>query len=130
MAPEPPVVRPKHAPDPLTVVQRFNAAFNRHDVDGIMALMTDDCVFENTRPAPDGTRVEGAAAVRECWRQLFANSPQARFEFTDMFAAGDRCVVRWTYHWVKPSGAGHVRGVDILRVRDGKVAEKLSYVKG
>jgi len=24
----------------------------------------------------------------------------------------------------------HIRGVDLFRVRDGKVAEKLSYVKG
>jgi ketosteroid isomerase-like protein len=116
--------------DPLTVVRRFNDAFNRHDVDGIMALMTDDCVFENTRPAPDGTRYVGQQAVRELWEQFFANSPQARFEFTDLFAAGDRCVVQFTYYWVKENGAGHVRGVDILRIRDGKVAEKLSYVKG
>ena len=116
--------------DPLAVVRRFNDAFNRHDVDAVMAVMTDDCVFESTRPAPDGARYEGSAAVRAFWEQFFANSPQARFEFTDMFAAGDRCVVRWTYHWVKATGAGHVRGVDVFRVRDGKVAEKLSYVKG
>ena len=116
--------------DPLSVVRRFGDAFNSHDLDAIMALMTDDCVFENTRPAPDGTRIEGQAAVRECWRQMFINSPQAHFEFTDVFACGDRCVARWTYQWVKAGQAGHVRGVDILRVRDGKVAEKLSYVKG
>ena len=116
--------------DTLTVVRRFNEAFNRHDVDGIMALMTADCVFENTRPAPDGTRYEGAAAVREFWVQFFTNSPKARFEFGDMFASGDRAVVRWTYHWVKDNGTGHVRGVDVFRVRDGKIAEKLSYVKG
>jgi hypothetical protein len=48
-----------------------------------------------------------------------------------MFAAGARCVVRWRYGWQGPDGApGHVRGVDVLRVRDGKVVEKLSYVKG
>jgi uncharacterized protein (TIGR02246 family) len=125
-----PVVCLNPGPEPLAVVRRFNDAFNRHDVDAVMALMTDDCVFENTRPAPDGTRHEGAAAVRAVWEQFFAQSPQARFEVTDMFAAGDRCVVRWTYHWVKPTGAGHVQGVDVFRVRDGKVAEKLSYVKG
>ena len=50
--------------DPLAVVRRFNDAFNHHDVNAIMALMTPDCVFENTRPAPDGTRYEGAAAIR------------------------------------------------------------------
>ncbi len=43
-----------------------------------------------------------------------------------MIVAGDRAVVRWRFDW----GSGHVRGVDVLKVRDGKVAEKLSYVKG
>jgi ketosteroid isomerase-like protein len=45
----------------LDVIRRFNEAFNRHDVDGLMALMTSDCVFDNTLPARDGERVEGAA---------------------------------------------------------------------
>lgn len=118
------------APDAFAVVRAFNDAFNSHDVDATMALMTEDCVFENTRPAPDGTRYEGQAAVRACWDQFFANSPQARFEFGDTFAAGSRCAVSWTYHWVKNGTAGHVRGVDLFRIRDGKIAEKLSYVKG
>jgi uncharacterized protein (TIGR02246 family) len=114
----------------LDVVSRFNEAFARHDVDGVMACMTADCVFENTRPAPDGTRIEGRDAVRAFWEQFFRNSPQARFETEDAFATGDRCVVQWVYHWVKDGKGGHVRGVDVFRVRDGKVAEKLSYVKG
>ena len=59
-----------------------------------------------------------------------ARSPEARFEAEETFAAGDRCVVRWVYHWVRDGQPGHVRGVDVFRVRDGKVAEKLSYVKG
>jgi ketosteroid isomerase-like protein len=111
-------------------VERFNAAFNRHDVDAIMECMTADCVFENTRPVPDGTRLVGQAAVRAYWEEFFARSPQARFETEELFAAADRCVVRWTYHWVRDGKTGHVRGVDVFRVRDGKVAEKCSYVKG
>ena len=66
--------------DTLTVVRRFNDAFNQHDVDAIMAQMTPDCCFENTRPSPNGTRYQGAAAVRAYWEQFFANSPKARFE--------------------------------------------------
>jgi ketosteroid isomerase-like protein len=114
----------------VEVVRRFNDAFNRHDVDAVMALMCDDCVFENTRPAPDGERVEGRQRVRAAWEQLFARSPQAHFDAEEVFGAGDRCVVRWVYSWVKDGQRGHVRGVDVLRVRDGRVAEKLSYVKG
>ncbi|MBM3926503.1 MAG: nuclear transport factor 2 family protein [SAR202 cluster bacterium] len=97
------------------VIERFNEAFNRHDVDGVMALMTEDCVFESTNPPPDGPRYEGQEEVRAFWEKFFKSSPDARFETEEMFAAGDRCVVRW---------------VDVFRVGDGKVAEKLSYVKG
>jgi ketosteroid isomerase-like protein len=114
----------------LDVVRQFTEAFNRHDVDAVMALMTQDCVFENTRPAPDGERVEGQHAVRACWERFFARSPHARFEAEEVFAAGDRCVVRWVYHWVREGVPGHVRGVDVFRVCHGRVAEKLSYVKG
>jgi hypothetical protein len=39
-------------------------------------------------------------------------------------------VVRWVYHWVRDGVPGHVRGVDVFLLRDGKVAEKRSYVKG
>jgi len=114
----------------LAVIHRFNDAFNRHDVDAVMELMTDDCIFDNTRPPPDGERIVGQTAVRAFWAKFFRRSPDARFDTEEIFAAGDRCVVRWTYHWVKDGKPGHVRGVDIFRVRDGKVAEKLSYVKG
>ena len=95
-----------------------------------MACMTSDCIFENTRPAPDGTTLVGDAAVRAYWEEFFTRSLQARFETEEMFATGDRCVVRWVYHWVREGKASHVRGVDVFRVRDGKVAEKCSYVKG
>ena len=116
--------------DALEVVQHFNDAFNRHDVDAVMALMTSDCSFENTRPAPEGERLEGHARIRAFWEQFFARSPQAHFDTEEIFAAGDRCVVRWVYSWVREGKRGHVRGVDVFRVRDGQVAEKLSYVKG
>jgi ketosteroid isomerase-like protein len=113
------------------VIERFNAAFARHDVDAVMALMTDDCVFENTWPAPDGTRYEGQAAVRAFWERFFRESPQAVVTAEDLFVAGDRGTVRWVYRWGgSGSSGGYVRGVDVFRVRDGKVAEKLSYVKG
>jgi ketosteroid isomerase-like protein len=116
-----------HTPDTLAVVERFGDAFNQHDVNAIMALMTDDCRFENTSPAPDGAPYIGQAAVRGFWQQFFADAPQAHFDWEETIACGDRAVVRWTYHW---SADGYIRGVDVMRVREGKVAEKLSYVKG
>jgi ketosteroid isomerase-like protein len=109
----------------------FIAAFGRGDVDAIMALMTDDCVFEATGPAPDGLRHEGAADVRSVWESLFTETGSPAFTAEESFVAGDRGVLRWRFDWVAPDGSpGHVRGVDVVRLRDGKVCEKLSYVKG
>jgi hypothetical protein len=64
--------------------------------------------------------------VRAAWETLFATTPQGAFSSEEIFAAGDRVVVRWRYSW----GDGHVRGIDVFTVRDGLVAEKLAYVKG
>jgi ketosteroid isomerase-like protein len=115
----------------IAAIDRFNVAFNKHDVPAIMAAMTDDCVFESTGPQPDGIRFEGQEAVRKVWEEFFGSSPSATFETEDMFAVGDRCTVRWLYRWVDGDGKdGHIRGVDVFRVRDGKVSEKLAYVKG
>lgn len=114
----------------LAAIEKFNAAFNRHDVDAVMDAMTEDCLFENTAPPPDGSRFSGAAAVRAYWEKFFTANPDAVFEAEEMFAAGDRCVVRWVYRKTKDGKPWHLRGVDVFRVKEGKVAEKLSYVKG
>jgi steroid delta-isomerase-like uncharacterized protein len=114
-----------------TLIQQFHDALNRHDINSMMSLMTDDCLFENTFPAPDGTRYTGQEAVRGFWHEFFTSSPQAYIEVEEIFALGERGVIRWRYAWVDAQGKeGHVRGVDIFRVRDGKISEKLSYVKG
>jgi ketosteroid isomerase-like protein len=110
----------------LDLVRRFNEAFNQHDVEGVMQLMTDDVVFENT----SGGRFEGQVAVRGLLTRAFELMAKGRFAAEGVFAAGDRCLVQWTYTFnsEKPDG-GHVRGVDIFRLRQGLVAEKFSYVK-
>jgi uncharacterized protein (TIGR02246 family) len=115
----------------LALVERFNEAFNRHDVDALMALMTKDCVFENTYPAPDGARHRGQQAVRQTFDDFFGTSPQARIDAEKIISMGDYVVVLWIYHWVDPvDGPGHVRGIDLFQIREHKIAEKLSYVKG
>jgi ketosteroid isomerase-like protein len=111
--------------EPVEVVEVFGEAWANHDLDAALNLVTDDCVFDATGPAPDGTRHAGRAAVRKAWEEIFSDA-DSQFEPEETFAAGDRVVQLWRYDWE----GGHVRGVDVFRVRDGKVAEKLAYVKG
>ncbi len=54
-------------------IDRFNQAFYRHDTDAAAALLTDDTVFEDTSPAPDGRRIEGKVS----WQSSGANGSHA-----------------------------------------------------
>jgi ketosteroid isomerase-like protein len=110
---------------PLEVVVAFGETWANHDLDGAVALITEDCVFDNTDPAPDGTRYVGRDAIRSAWAPIFDDAT-SRFEAEETFGVDDRVIQLWRYSW----SDGHVRGVDVMRVRDGQVAEKLSYVKG
>ena len=110
---------------PLAVVDAFGEAWGAHNLEATLALITDDCIFESTGPAPDGVRHTGIDAIRAAWRDIFDDAGSL-FEAEETIVAGDRVVQRWRYTW----DGGHVRGVDVFKVRDGKVAEKFSYVKG
>jgi ketosteroid isomerase-like protein len=111
--------------EPTEVVEAFGNAWADHDLDTALEFVTDDCVFDATGPAPDGTRHVGRDAIRLAWEAIVSDL-SSRFEPEETFAAGDRVVQLWRYSW----DGGHVRGVDVFRVHEGRVAEKLSYVKG
>jgi ketosteroid isomerase-like protein len=110
---------------PVEVVEAFGAFWASHDLDRALAMVTDDCVFDATGPAPDGARSVGPGEIRKAWEAIFAD-PASLFEVEETFGAGDRVVQRWRYSW----DGGHVRGVDLFKVRGEQIAEKLSYVKG
>jgi ketosteroid isomerase-like protein len=114
----------------IEVIRKLEEAINGRNVDAVMALSTDDVVWETTTP-PDGERHVGQAAVRAGLEGFFRSSPQATFETEEIVALGDRAFMTWRYRWVDGAGqSGHVRGVDVVRVRDGKLAEMVAYVKG
>ncbi|HMC41670.1 MAG TPA: nuclear transport factor 2 family protein [Acidimicrobiales bacterium] len=107
------------------IVEAFGEAWNSHDLEAALAMTTEDCVFESTGPAPDGERHVGREAVRAAWEPVFED-PTSHFDVEDRIVAGGTVVQRWRYDW----GAGHIRGIDVIVVRDGLIAQKLSYVKG
>jgi len=114
----------------IELIRRLDETFASHDLDATMALATDDVIWETTTP-PDGERYQGRAAVRSGLEQFYRSSPHAAFEIEGVVALGDRAFFTWVYRWTDQDGKnGHVRGVDLVRVRDGKVAEMLAYVKG
>src|SRR4029078_7263627 len=82
------------------VIDAYNEAWNRHDLDGIMALHAPKMVFENHNA---GERAEGNA-VRAHIGQIFENWPDLRFTGRSLYVGDDFVVQEWTAHATHPAG--------------------------
>jgi steroid delta-isomerase-like uncharacterized protein len=117
--------------DFLTLLDLFADAWNRHDLDALMSMMTDDCVFEaSAGPDVDGQRSAGQQAVRAAYAAVFEAFPDARWAGARHFVAGNRGVSEWTFTGTQQDGKQvEVTGCDLFTFRDGKIAIKNSYRK-
>jgi ketosteroid isomerase-like protein len=114
-------------PDTAEVIRRFNDAFQRHDASDLVHLVAEDCVLENTQPAPNGSRHVGRAECLAVWQRI-ATTPGTYFVLEDVIVNGNRAIILWRFCW----GEGEensVRGVNLMRVQDGLIVEALGYVK-
>jgi ketosteroid isomerase-like protein len=127
------VASPAAADDAATLkmLDEFAAAWNRHDINGLMACMTPDGVFEAAAGRDvAGTRHVGAEAVRKAYLAIFDTYPDGRWNNPRHFVAGNRAVTEWTFTGTTKDGVKvEVSGCDIFTLRDGKIALKNSYRK-
>jgi hypothetical protein len=110
------------------IIQRFNEVFLRHDPSALDQLVAEDCVIENTQPAPNGAREVGREACIARWSQI-ATAPGTHFDLEDVIVAGDRAIIRWRYWWGEGESSS-VRGVNLVRLQHGQIVEAMGYVKG
>lgn len=117
--------------DAMDMLRSICAAFDRHDLDGIMAHFADDAVFESPRGSdPWGQRIVGVAAVREAFAGRFSGIPDVRYQMDDHFVDGDRGASEWTLSGTTVDGERiEVRGCDLWTFRDGQVVKKDSFWK-
>jgi len=109
----------------------YAAAWNRHDLDAIMRMMTPDCVFDTSGGAdPWGRRYAGQAAVRGAIVEILDTLPDVRFEEARHFTCGERGVSEWTMIATRSDGSRiESRGCDLFEFRAGKICRKDSYRK-
>ena len=119
------------------LVDRYNAAWNAHDVDAIVSMHTDDSVFENH---VTGDVNVGRDAIGRAVAGIFSVFPDLSFETRRAYVREDLVVQEWTAHGthegtmtrsgieVPPTGRSvEYKGMDVIPIRDGLVARKDVY---
>ena len=110
------------------LVIRFTECFNANDLEGVLALMTEDAVYEEFT----GTINRGKAAIRAAFVPQFRGDfGKMRFETEDLFvdAEAGKALIRWVCTLETKRGPAGWRGLDILHVANGLVTQKLTYAK-
>ncbi len=117
--------------DTVRLLERFSAAWNAHDADKLMELMTEDCVFHASAGiAPHGTEFRGQKDVREASAAIWRRYPDAAWNDPVHFASGERAASEWTFTGTDADGNSvNVYGCDLFLIRNGKIAVKDSFRK-
>ena len=104
-------------------IERYNDAWNRHDVDTIVSMHAPDFVFHNWTA---NERVEGAA-VREHIARIFDNTPSLQFTGRRLYARDGLVVSEWTAHAESDGVRIEWDGVDIFPFENGLIKRKDVY---
>jgi len=124
-------------PSLQAILESYGAAWNCHDVDAILALHTEDAVFENHT---SGGIAVGKRQIRELIDSVFATFPDLRFATRRTYFGEGVAVFEWTATatHAKPIARGERTfpptgktlawdGMDVLPIRDGLIARKDVY---
>jgi steroid delta-isomerase-like uncharacterized protein len=120
------------------VIAAYGEAWNSHDVEAILALHTEDSVFENHT---SGGKAAGKAAIRKILEGVFAAFPDIRFETRRVYVRDGVVTQEWTASGtlaipytrgtatVQPTGKKiSWNGVDVIPFAGNLVARKDVYV--
>jgi ketosteroid isomerase-like protein len=115
----------------IEVLDAFADAWNRHDLEALMAFMADDPVFDSSSGTEIvGTHHQGRDAVREGFRRVLANFPDVHFEQLGHFVAGNRGVSEWIFRGTRTDGKHvEVRGCDVFTLDGDRILVKNSFLK-
>lgn len=116
----------------MALLRDFGKAFNRGDIDGILACVTDDFEWRLAAgpDAPDGRIVRGREAVRAALEERDREIAEMRYSETEVTVAGDKVFGSFRATGRRHDGrAIDMRGLDVYRIRDGRIALKDTYWK-
>ena len=115
----------------LALLERFAQAWNAHDLEALMACMSEDCVFHSAAGALiQGNTFKGEREVRDGYARIFKTFPDAAWNEARHFVAGDRGVSEWRFTGTGADGVGvEMCGCDLFEFDGDRIRAKDSFRK-
>jgi uncharacterized protein (TIGR02246 family) len=112
------------------LLERFDAAWTAGDLDALMSLVTEDCVYLASVGPEPGSTYRGRDQVRHGFAQMLAYDHGRERRGGRAFVLGDKAVAEWSFTETTPDGRQRlIRGCDIFEFADGKVCKKDAFRK-
>jgi taurine dehydrogenase small subunit len=109
--------------DEERLIEAYFDAFNRHDLDGVMACFHDDVVLVS----PTGDHVAGLDAARQRYEHEFATMPDAHCELRMVVGRDGRGVAESTFRATIDGSPIRAIGTEVIEVVEGKIKEIRDY---
>lgn len=106
-----------------TLIERYNRAWNDHDVDTIISMHAPDFVFENHTA---GERAEGEQAGKHI-AAIFRNAPDLAFRARRLYVREGLAVCEWTATATRDGARVEWDGVDVFPIEHGLIRRKDVY---
>lgn len=115
----------------LAALHGIAAAFNAHDIDGVMSFFSPDCSLDMPRGTePYGARFRGIEQVKKGLMGRFESTPDVHYSDLEHFVSGNCGMSKWLLTGTKLNGEKvRVQGCDFYTFRSGRVVRKDSYWK-
>jgi steroid delta-isomerase-like uncharacterized protein len=114
----------------MSVVRDFEKAFNRQDVEALVALFTPAGAYTDTFYGPHA----GHPALRAMFQKMFREGRDYVWTMDTVVETPDRAAAEWTFGYVVsdavPRSAGRkirLRGASLFELASGKIAAYREY---
>ena len=103
------------------LIQRYLAAFNRHDLDGVLACFDQDAIIVGS----DGSRYDGLDAVRSLYAEQFAITPDCRCNLRSVAVADGKSDAESLFEGTRAGDGRSIRAVGLERFTflDGRITK-------
>lgn len=110
-------------------LKEFSDAWDRADLDGVMAFFTDDCVFQPSVEYSPGYQFTGRAAVAEEIRRIFARDGGLKSSSGIHVVFGDCGYCEWSLITHLDGKQAEIRGCDFFRFEGDRICRKDAFRK-